>query len=48
VTVKLAIYPETFPLEPIRRRLYAGYDLPEPKEPLPVFSPEIGRLRAKA
>jgi AcrR family transcriptional regulator len=47
ITVKLAIYPETFPLEPIRRRLYAGYNLPKPKEPLPVVSPAVNRLRAR-
>jgi AcrR family transcriptional regulator len=47
VTVKLAIYRETFPLEAIRRRLYAGYDLPAPVAPLPVASPPVDRLRAK-
>ncbi|MGW7685609.1 TetR/AcrR family transcriptional regulator [Kribbella sp. NPDC054772] len=47
VTVKLAIYRETFPLEAIRRRLYAGYDLPAPSVPLPVPSPPVDRLRAK-
>jgi AcrR family transcriptional regulator len=47
VTVKLAIYPETFPLEDIRRRLYAGYALPAPAAPLPVSSPPVHRLRAK-
>lgn len=47
VTVKLAIYRETFPLEAIRRRLYAGYDLPAPTVPLPYASPVVDRLRAK-
>ena len=47
VTVKLAIYQETFPLEAIRRRLYATYDLPGPAMPLPVPSPPVDRLRAK-
>ncbi|TWD81559.1 TetR family transcriptional regulator [Kribbella amoyensis] len=47
ITVKLTIYPETFPVEEIRRRLYQTYDLPEPKEPLPVPSPPVDRLRAK-
>jgi len=47
VTVKLAIYRETFPLEDIRRRLYAGYDLPAPAVPLPITSPPVDRLRAK-
>ncbi|HEY3557015.1 MAG TPA: helix-turn-helix domain-containing protein [Kribbella sp.] len=47
VTVKLAIYRETFPLEAIRRRLYAGYDLPAPQAPLPFASPVVDRLRAK-
>jgi AcrR family transcriptional regulator len=47
VTVKLAIYQETFPLEAIRRRIYAGYDLPEPVAPLPISSPPVDRLRAK-
>jgi AcrR family transcriptional regulator len=47
VTVKLAIYRETFPLEDIRRRLYAGYDLPTPAAPLPIPSPPVDRLRAK-
>ncbi|WP_433165705.1 TetR/AcrR family transcriptional regulator [Kribbella sp. CA-247076] len=47
VTVKLAIYPQTFPLEAVRRRLYVTYDLPEPAAPLPVPSPPVHRLRAK-
>lgn len=47
VTVKLAIYRETFPLEAIRRRLYSGYDLPAPTVPLPIPSPAVDRLRAK-
>jgi AcrR family transcriptional regulator len=47
VTVKLAIYAQTFPLEAVRRRLYAGYDLPAPPTPLPVPSPPPHRLRAK-
>jgi len=47
VTVKLAIYRETFPLEDIRRRLYTGYDLPAPAVPLPITSPPVDRLRAK-
>ncbi|GAA1611872.1 MULTISPECIES: TetR/AcrR family transcriptional regulator [Kribbella] len=47
VTVKLAIYRETFPLEAVRRRLYAGYSLPEPTTPLPFASPPVDRLRAK-
>ncbi|TCC64623.1 TetR/AcrR family transcriptional regulator [Kribbella pittospori] len=47
VTVKLAIYRETFPLEDIRRRLYAGYNLPTPAAPLPISSPPVDRLRAK-
>ncbi|RZU14128.1 TetR family transcriptional regulator [Kribbella rubisoli] len=47
VTVKLAIYRETFPLEAIRRRLYAGYNLPAPAASLPIVSPAVDRLRAK-
>ena len=47
VTVKLAIYSETFPVEDIRRRLYAGYNLPVPTTPLPIPSPPVDRLRAK-
>jgi AcrR family transcriptional regulator len=47
VTVKLAIYRETFPLEDVRRRLRAGYGLPEPTAPLPITSPPVDRLRAK-
>ncbi|WP_427885790.1 TetR/AcrR family transcriptional regulator [Kribbella sp. GL6] len=47
VTVKLAIYRETFPLEAVRRRLYAGYSLPAPAAPLPFASPAVDRLRAK-
>ncbi|MFI6827753.1 MULTISPECIES: TetR/AcrR family transcriptional regulator [unclassified Kribbella] len=47
VTVKLAIYSETFPVEDIRRRLYAGYGLPTPAAPLPINSPRVDRLRAK-
>ncbi|MGZ0148816.1 TetR/AcrR family transcriptional regulator [Kribbella sp. WER1] len=47
VTVKLAIYRETFPLDAVRRRLYAGYSLPAPATPLPFDSPPVDRLRAK-
>ena len=47
ITVKLAIYRETFPLEAIRSRLYASYDLPAPMAPLPLSSPPVDRLRAK-
>ncbi|TDW19119.1 TetR/AcrR family transcriptional regulator [Kribbella kalugense] len=47
VTVKLAIYQETFPLEAIRRRLYDTYNLPTPATPLPITSPRVDRLRAK-
>jgi AcrR family transcriptional regulator len=47
VTVKLAIYRETFPLEAVRRRVYATYDLPAPAGPLPISSPPVDRLRAK-
>jgi AcrR family transcriptional regulator len=47
VTVKLAIYPHTFPLEAVRRRLYVTYSLPAPIAPLPVPSPPVHRLRAK-
>ncbi|GAA1570445.1 TetR/AcrR family transcriptional regulator [Kribbella hippodromi] len=47
ITVKLAIYPETFPLEAIRHRLYAAYALPEPLSPLPIASPVVDRLRAR-
>ncbi|TQJ11162.1 TetR/AcrR family transcriptional regulator [Kribbella jejuensis] len=47
ITVKLAIYQQTFPLEAIRRRLYAGYALPTPTTPLPFPSPVVDRLRAK-
>lgn len=47
VTVKLAIYPETFPVEAVRRRLHAAYGLPEPGTPLPIDSPKVDRLRAK-
>lgn len=47
VTVKLAIYPDTFPLEAVRHRVYATYDLPAPTTPLPVASPAVDRLRAR-
>lgn len=47
ITVKLAIYPDTFPVEPIRRRLHLAYDLPAPSTPLPVASPPVDRLRAR-
>lgn len=47
VTVKLAIYPQTFPVEAVRRRLYEGYGLPVPGSPLPIASPQVDRLRAK-
>ncbi|MDX2973111.1 TetR/AcrR family transcriptional regulator [Kribbella solani] len=47
VTVKLAIYPETFPLEAIRHRLYTSYALPAPSTPLPIRSPAVDRLRAR-
>jgi AcrR family transcriptional regulator len=47
VTVKLAIYPETFPVEAIRHRLHASYGLPAPGTPLPISSPAVDRLRAK-
>jgi hypothetical protein len=47
VTVKIAIYPETFPVEAVRRRLHAAYGLPEPEQPLPVSSPPVDRLRAR-
>ena len=47
VTVKMAIYQATFPVEAIRLRLYAAYALPEPSTPLPITSPPVNRLRAK-
>lgn len=47
VTVKMAIYPETFPVEAVRRRLHASYGLPTPSTALPVVSPPVDRLRAK-
>jgi AcrR family transcriptional regulator len=47
ITVKMAIYPETFPVEAVRRRLYDGYKLPPPTQPLPVTSPPATRLRAR-
>jgi AcrR family transcriptional regulator len=47
ITVKLAIYPDTFPVEAVRRRLYASYALPPPATPLPVTSPPVSRLRAR-
>ncbi|NEA31837.1 TetR/AcrR family transcriptional regulator [Streptomyces sp. SID13031] len=47
VTVKLAIYPETFPVEAVRRRLHASYELPVPATPLPIASPPVDRLRAR-
>ena len=47
VTVKMTIYPGTFPVESIRRRLHASYDLPTPATPLPIASPSVDRLRAK-
>jgi AcrR family transcriptional regulator len=47
VTVKLAIYPETFPVEAVRRRLHASYGLPVPATPLPITSPPVDRLRAQ-
>lgn len=47
VTVKLAIYPDTFPVEAVRRRLHASYGLPVPVVPLPITSPPVDRLRAK-
>jgi AcrR family transcriptional regulator len=47
ITVKLAIYPQTFPLESVRRRVYTSYNLPAPTTPIPVPSPPVHRLRAK-
>jgi hypothetical protein len=47
VTVKMAIYQATFPVEAIRLRLYAAYALPTPHTPLPITSPPATRLRAK-
>jgi AcrR family transcriptional regulator len=47
ITVKMAIYPDTFPVEAVRRRLYDGYDLLLPTQPLPVTSPVVTRLRAR-
>lgn len=47
ITVKLVIYPETFPVEAARCRLYEGYGLAPPVAPLPVPSPPVTRLRAR-
>ena len=47
ITVKLAIYPSTYPIEAIRRRLHQCYDLPPPADTLPVASPPTTRLRAR-
>ena len=47
ITVKMAIYPDTFPVEAIRRRLHRTYNLPTPTTPLPVPSPRVDRLRVK-
>ena len=47
VTVKMAIYPATFPVEAVRRRLYESYGLPAPQAPLPIASPPVTRLRAR-
>jgi AcrR family transcriptional regulator len=46
ISVKLAIYPTTYPVEAIRRRLYESYNLPAPTADLPVSSPQVTRLRA--
>ncbi|WP_020392209.1 TetR/AcrR family transcriptional regulator [Kribbella catacumbae] len=47
ITVKLAIYPETFPVEAVRQRLHTSYGLPVPSTPLPINSPPVDRLRAR-
>lgn len=47
ITVKLVIYPETFPVEAARCRLYEGYGLKPPATPLPLTSPPVTRLRAR-
>jgi hypothetical protein len=43
----MAIYPDTFPVEAVRRRLYDGYNLLLPTQPLPVTSPAVTRLRVR-
>jgi hypothetical protein len=47
VIFKATVYEDTFPLERMRRRLYAMYDLPVPRGPLVDDEPPpVGRLRA--
>jgi AcrR family transcriptional regulator len=47
VIFKVTVYEDTYPLERIRRRLYAMYDLASPAEPLvDADPPPVGRLRA--
>jgi AcrR family transcriptional regulator len=47
VIVKATVYEDTFPLERMRRRIYAMYDLPAPGSALVDDDPPpVGRLRA--
>jgi hypothetical protein len=47
VIFKATVYQDSYPLERIRRRLYAMYDLPAPAGPLvDADPPPVGRLRA--
>jgi AcrR family transcriptional regulator len=46
VVFKATVYSDSYPLERVRRRLYAMYDLPAPAEPLvDADPPPVGRLR---
>ncbi|MCT2585879.1 TetR/AcrR family transcriptional regulator [Actinophytocola gossypii] len=49
VIFKAAIYADSYPLERVRARVYAMYDLPAPREPLlDPDPPPVGRLRAES
>jgi AcrR family transcriptional regulator len=46
VIFKATVYEDTYPLERMRRRLYAMYGLPAPGSPVVDDPPPVGRLRA--
>jgi AcrR family transcriptional regulator len=47
VIFKLAVYPETYPLEAVRRRLFEMYGLPVGRPLLDEPAPPVGRLRVR-
>ena len=46
VIVKLTVYPDTYPLEAVRARLFQMYELPEADRLLDTPSPPPDRLRS--